>query len=726
MFKDKWVTFMKNKRVKKQRRIIITSYKRRLLICITIPVILTLSFYTALTSYFLNNIKKQLLEQCLQSHNSFCNNYELDFQELYQGSCMLVKSDTFKSVYFTSSALSPQENYMFKDVVSLFSTYAACKPYIIQVGFVNPVNKRYISSGGTVPYEYYWDNQDLDTVLNETGSLDGYVKRNGIFQFQPLETSYNQSVVPMLQYRIANYNLINPIIYCIGKSDFSSLLENYKLTQNSKLLLYNVPTKQFIASNDSGMEEKTAEIINKEWQSGKEKYSLAIDGVSYYGYITESDTTYTDPLLFVTLIPQSDIKAQTSFFWELIILALAICCMIAVILSFYMSFHLYSPIKNLLHMLQADEEETEDNKEKNEGDELFYIDNHIRSLLTNNNRLQDSMRYALPMLYTRYILNIIYEKEYENEKLEPILKNYDFHFPYDYFSCSILTLQLSDLFYDNFTELEQNLIISKLHEVLELTQDEYCVKYVFTIDKTRFCIISNAPYQDHRLMVQKDFSSLQELFSFDKDYVSLYMGCGETCFTIQNLPQSWKQANMALSQLSSYASREFCFYQEPEEKQESYSMKTEEDNHLSMYLLQGKIEQATVLMQKIIERNQDSILDEDVLKDLYIHFYEIGNTVLRQCRGSGFLLMGDDYIELSSYIHNLTNLERSDYLYRFFSRLCQKQQEEAATSFDLEKIKEYVDNHYAEDIYLESLAETFHTSAKYISRVLKQALGDAI
>lgn len=227
-------------------------------------------------------------------------------------------------------------------------------------------------------------------------------------------------------------------------------------------------------------------------------------------------------------------------------------------------------------------------------------------------------------------------------------------------------------------------------------------------------------------MVQKDFSSLQELFSFDKDYVSLYMGCGETCFTIQNLPQSWKQANMALSQLSSYASREFCFYQEPEEKQESYSMKTEEDNHLSMYLLQGKIEQATVLMQKIIERNQDSILDEDVLKDLYIHFYEIGNTVLRQCRGSGFLLMGDDYIELSSYIHNLTNLERSDYLYRFFSRLCQKQQEEAATSFDLEKIKEYVDNHYAEDIYLESLAETFHTSAKYISRVLKQALGDAI
>lgn len=148
------------------------------------------------------------------------------------------------------------------------------------------------------------------------------------------------------------------------KIRFSSLLENYKLTQNSKLLLYNVPTKQFIASNDSGMEEKTAEIINKEWQSGKEKYSLAIDGVSYYGYITESDTTYTDPLLFVTLIPQSDIKAQTSFFWELIILALAICCMIAVILSFYMSFHLYSPIKNLLHMLQADEEETEDNKEK--------------------------------------------------------------------------------------------------------------------------------------------------------------------------------------------------------------------------------------------------------------------------------------------------------------------------------------------------------------------------
>ena len=88
--------------------------------------------------------------------------------------------------------------------------------------------------------------------------------------------------------------------------------------------------------------------------------------------------------------------------------------------------------------------------------------------------------------------------------------------------------------------------------------------------------------------------------------------------------------------------------------------------------------------------------------------------------------MSDEYVSISSFIHNMNNLERSDYIRKYYQALCGSAvTDSTSTSFDLEQIRSYVDTHYQTDLCLEELAERYHTSPKYMSRVLKQALGSS-
>ncbi len=708
------------------KKLFIKNYKQRLLICILIPVTITLTLFTLLCAFLLNSMQKQLLFQCEQAHKSFYNNCMLDFQNLYQSSRMLADDQLFLDVYFsTSTSLQPADFYQYAEIVKLLSTFTANKPYILQVGFVNEYIDRFISSNSTLPLKYYWDDPSQGNIVNKKNYMGDYEKRDGIFQFQALDRRFNQDVIPMLQYQIGEYNLSSPLIYYLSKSYFSSTFNNFKLTSDTSLYLFSLDNQQFIGSSDSSMEHSVYEWLLKDSYSdnGNDKV-IKLDGIPYYFFVTASKSNYTDPLLFISLIPRSDIFKQANFPWQLALLALILSGILTTLLSFIMSFHLYSPIKGLLELMQFHDSSLKGMElSKSGGDELNYLENHINNLINRYSDLQTDMSNVLPTVYSRYFLNIFYQKNYENKSLEPILQNYNFHFLYEYFSCSILVSSFFPVFEQDFNEHQQHLIAGNLTKILEISQDEKCVKYVFQLAENRYCIICNAPYENHTGLLTKDFDFLQNLFAQDMDYIKFYLGCGSTCRTIQNLTESWKHANIASSQLSTFGKQNICFYQKPLLEKKAFLMKQAEENHLSTYLLQGKKKEVFSLMEWIISQNKNVSISEDAFKDLYIHLYEIGETILRRTENSGYRLMGEEYINLSAYIHNLSNLERSQYINKLYEMLCQKQTGEIPTSFNLEKIKEYIDAHYHEDIYLESLAETFGTSPKYMSRILKQALG---
>lgn len=706
-------------------KVTIHSYQKKLLIYILIPVGLTLVFYTLINVYLLNNVKNQLLYQNELNHKNLVYNYEKEFYSMQQSSLLLMQNDTFKDLYYSYSPLQPEEYYVFANTRDILSAFSSTKSYILQSGFISHVNNRYISSECTSYKEDYFDNSYFGSVVNQSGYIDNYEKRNGIYQIQPLDTKYNQTIIPILQFQIGEYFLSSPLILYISKNYFSSNLSYYKLTPGSDFFIYCEPTGQIIASTNVSMEEELLQQIVEGKFLTTGLHSITAVNRKYFCFVSYSNTNYSDPLLYISLVPYSDIQTQTNIALKTSIISFCVCCILSSALCYLLSFKLYLPIRNILNTIKASitRKNSGNSGEKIPGDELFLLGRHIKELLHTNEDLQMNITNALPLLYTQYITNILYQREYCNKNLEPLIADYAFHFPYPYFTCSILVPKLMPDFYNDFTNKEQTLIMQQLNDVLVLTQDNSYLKYIFHIEQNCYCIITNSPESDQKDTLTTDFTLLQELFSFDKHYIKLYIACGKSCESIQQIHESWKQANNALSHLSTFGNDTICFYEDESCYQNNYIVNAEDNNLLSTFLLQGNIEAATDLVSKIIRINQDSSLTGSAIKDLYIHLYELGDQVIRREKLSALELLGEHYASLSSFINNYSNLERSEYIYHFYNTLCQRHIEDSTSSFNLQDMKNYIDQHYQENIYLENLAEVFHTSPKYMSRLLKNALG---
>ena len=451
-----------------------------------------------------------------------------------------------------------------------------------------------------------------------------------------------------------------------------------------------------------------------EWQSTK------LNGKSYFYCLSTVKSNYVDPLVFASLVPYGDVLSKTSIAWVLSILALTTCVIVAILLSARFSIWLYAPIRDILDRIPGGGGDAPAGRKK---DELALLDDHIDSQQKTITQLKSNMSSVLPLIYNRYIMNILYHKEYDNTKLEPMLTDFAYHFPYPYFTCAVMVPQLTTQFYNDFTEAERGMIMSKLTKVLNLTQDDNCVKYVFHIDENQFCVIVNSLEENVKELLCDDFSALQQLLSFDKEYALLYIAFGGTCDSIQGLHVSWEQANEAMSKLSVLQGQSIAFYEREAANEQGFVMGSVGDNRLSGSLYKGDYPAVCLQLTKILEDNTAADTSAQALKDLYTHLYELGDTMLRRKGKSSYELMKDQYVSLSVFIHNLNNLQRSEYISAFYKILCEYQETESDTTFDLSAIKAYVDEHYCEEIYLESMAEHFRTTPKYMSLLLKQALG---
>jgi len=545
-------------------------------------------------------------------------------------------------------------------------------------------------------------------------------------QVQKLDTLFQQTVIPFLQYQLGEYTLSSPLIYYISKPYFSSKLNNYVSTPNSSLFIYSTITDEIIASSNMSLEQGVYGLMGT-LDTGRSPNDVTIDSQKYHLIMSNSESNYTDPLVFLTLIPSGDITSQTRNSWLLSLFTLIICSLLSSLLGFLLSSKLYVPIQKIIDNFdlknnkQSETDSTYDKAQKE--DEILYLDRNIKELLNTNKGLKANITNVLPALYSRYILNILHQEEYNNQVLEPILKDYGFKFPYGYFTCSILYTKLTEEFYIHFSKAEQSLIKQQLTDVLSYTANNACIKYVFNMEENTFCIISNSPNADERESLVLDFLKLQQLFSFDTDYIRIYIAAGRTCHSLKEIHLSWKQANLAFSQLSTFRDENMVFYEESAIHKYKYLMDPADDSRLTSLLLQGNKESAMMMTREIILLNKEMHLSEEATKDLYIHLYEIGDMVLRRYEENGQVLLEEKYVSLSSFINNLSNLERSDYIHLFYERLCGIQSLVQGFAFNMEDIKKYVDEHFCEDIYLELLAEVFHTSPKYMSRLLKQALG---
>lgn len=696
------------------------SYKKRLFICILIPVVITLLLYAAMNSYFLANLKREGLGKCQGTHTALTENCGQIFHNLYQTSILLMDNPDFRDLYYTVTTLDVTEYDRFVNAKTALTSFSTTKPYIYQIGFISEANDRYISSRCTEFLENYYNNPEFGSIINSTDYLEQYEKRGSILQIQPTDVMNGIPVVTLLQFTIGNYYLPNPLIYCIDQTALTSLLASYRHTSGSEVILYCPATDEIICSTRESLNESVMDCLTDLDITGEQQTFWNLKGTKYYCCISVSQSSYSDSLVYLSLVPYSDILSNTTIAWMFSLLTILLCGVIASGLGFYFSFRLYLPIQNMVDTIQTAPIE---GLEKPSGDEILFLDKNVQKLLAQNRQLQINMNNALPLIYSRYILNLLYQKNYDNESLLPMLTDFESKFPYANFICAVLIPKFSTSYFRDFRDAERNLIMGRLTEILTLTQDGTYIKYAFQITKNEFCIITNFSHDNPKELLYQDFMALQQLFSFDKDYIQFYIAFGSSCSNINDISISWKNANQTMATLSVFQQENIRFFENIGAEVPNFVIGPDDDNYLTSALYRGDHDMMLDLLSRIVRANELLKVQDIGFKNLYVHLYELANSTAVRRELDSQKIMGTSYVSLSDFIHNLNNLQRSEYIRMFYENVCRCQEPVSESVFDLSEIKAYVDEHFCEDLYLELLADRFRTTPKYMSRLLKQALG---
>ncbi|MCI1982068.1 MAG: helix-turn-helix domain-containing protein [Oscillospiraceae bacterium] len=287
----------------------------------------------------------------------------------------------------------------------------------------------------------------------------------------------------------------------------------------------------------------------------------------------------------------------------------------------------------------------------------------------------------------------------------------------------IIWIDCQDVFFETFTNDQIAEIIKTIPAVFINLLDSGCQCYLLPLEKYKSCVLINSPDGSAAAPILKALNQLVNLLAVDKKYLSVYAAVGNPVSGFGNVHQSFREAERMCSLFSPFNPERVILYR-PFKDSIHCIYSIDDENKLFNYLMTGNKDEVRRLISSILAQNSIGSLNESCLKELYIQIY---NTCVRALSSKGVKvenLMGESSVDLIRDFRRLSANDLAAYLDRLIRRILPLMQKGISRPA-LSEIKKYIDSHYSEDIYLEMLAQKYHISVKYMSKLLKDALNES-
>ena len=142
-----------------------------------------------------------------------------------------------------------------------------------------------------------------------------------------------------------------------------------------------------------------------------------------------------------------------------------------------------------------------------------------------------------------------------------------------------------------------------------------------------------------------------------------------------------------------------------------------DENTLLNHLILGRCNEAKATIEKILTENTSKNISDTALMQLYV---QILNIVFKVMRMKGITYDADN----SGDVHIITEIIKQpipdvhEIIMKYLD-IIRSHTGSAATKIDIQAVISYMEENYAEDIGLESIADHFNTAPKYLSKIIR-------
>lgn len=651
------------------------------------------------------------------------------FRELHNNTYLLSDHRSLVEVLYEKDFIGPEKYDLVIQVKEVLGHFMTTKEMITSIAIVLKDSRLVVSGNGSVEYGNYFGHMnvydDFPIEYWNTYSTNGAKFRilppTGVTNRQ---TSQYQRVIPIVMQEIGRYYTSNLFILNLNNQYFSRTLNEHKLTPGSRLYVLDRNGGMYMSSDNGALppELESPDFTSKLQTGVKQDFPYTLSGQKMRVLTQPSNNLFLDGFSYVACVPYSDMAAKLAPLKSFMYGAGALFLLLSVLIAYFMSRNLYRPIKGLMHNLQPDRRTPLTPGVPR--DELDYINTHIGYILEDNAALSQDLNAFAPLLQEKHLLKLLNSEHYVPEhELRRFWGKSEVEFPHPAFIVLAVSVKLTDAFYRRYDEWERSGIYQGIKKLFLQVFPQGWRVYILAPEKNLLSLILNLPEDAAEEVVQRCLLQVFDLFAQDREFVSYAVGIGGKHREYAGIQHSYKESLKALAAVSPYAHNAISHYREGIKADFTYSLPVEEENRLFHYLMGGQEEETSQLLHTTIERNIARQVPDEQLHHLYLRLYHVGLKAVEAKSLSLEELAEEGGLPFhgAAGVQKLSPQELGDYVVKLYAAICQA--EPIRTRMDVQEIIRYIDGHYAEDIYLEQLADMYGTSGKYLSRLLKNALG---
>lgn len=646
------------------------------------------------------------------------------FYELSQSEMLLSSSNVLKDILYSDDKISTVDFYKFTDITNLLTNFRTTKQFIDSVYIFHTPDNLVISSGGTAPADmffdklYSYDNLDKNFWYDLSSNKKTFFKTR-TYSVKNSITNTSTKVLPIIKFGVGQIHSNDIFVINIKENYISNLLDQNKLTPNSKLFVLD-KNNNILSHTSNQSEFVTGKTLPIDISTKASSVFVAkINNSKSLIIVKPFSNNYFEKMVYVAIVPYSDLLKESATTNTFPILIVSISLTVGILTAYIIHKKIYKPIGNLTRCFTQNLNRV--NKIASFDSDLEFLDSEIKDIINKNKKLETDLSVALPYVCEQYLFKILNNNElYLENEITNFLSKYDFYFKYDYFIVVITDLDFTQNFNESFGNEERLKIYQKIHELIKTIFSVDYQSYIFTIEKERMCTIINIPDRNCEQKIIDSIKYFHNNLNIDKEFLSIYSGIGKSHENLSGLQQSYKEALKTISSLSSEG--ELVKVYEPEVGKLDFLYSVDEENKLFNYLLIGDKENINLLINNIIKNNISNKISESYMKKLYTQLY---NTIIRAMNIRNICpsdLMGHQYVDIMQEAGNLSLKAIKEYFTLFLNKNIENDSNNN-NKIDLDSIRRFVDNNFDKDIYLEQLADKYNVSSKYMSKLLKQSLG---
>lgn len=479
-----------------------------------------------------------------------------------------------------------------------------------------------------------------------------------------------------------------------------AFLENLTHAQGRQIFLIGEDNQILAGNNNANPQQLLSRMKERKIHNNSEF-------VSFVGLFSHRSSILND-VEYIIFTPYEQVAGVFDRFFlltnllSLLIMAALLCY------AYLMSQDMYRPFRNIVNVLRDDSIKMN----RNVSDETEFITSRILDILSENTVLQRNMQGS-----SKFVLqSVLYKVIIGSPSIEETLatsNHYNVSLREGYYGTLVIRMDLSSEsdevfyteYYDQFKHIIDTFLERWMVQIIETKPDEYTIV---------FCCLDEKEYAEVLTAVDEAASEWCRLIPNSV----FYIGCSDLADEIHQLRNCYKQSVIALCnrpvQDNQFIARthgdikNIPFLPEDLEIELLNMLKSSNYSYLHNYVME------------ILDVNYSA----NVSTEAYLSAcYVINSYIGRYVRSRDETVFKDMIvIDMNHYFYS--PLRAREVVLSNLSIVCSQFKEDRTSTLTVvDKVKDYVEKHFRENINLSSVAEELGYTPNHISRYFKQNKG---